>query len=97
MGCIVCHNNVIGPKILALHTRLRKGLITYHKSNGIKIMKKHVKLEHNTLIKKFHKKKFDVATIISLSCEPTKKEAHVIPSGISSFFLQTDSKTIIKT
>jgi len=56
MRCIVCHNNGIGPKIFALHTRLRKGLITYHKSNAITIMKKHVELEHNTLIKKFHKK-----------------------------------------
>jgi hypothetical protein len=72
MQCIICHSNVVGPKILALHSRLRKGLIAYHKSNGIKSMKKHVELEHITLIKKFHKKKSNVAVIISLSREPTK-------------------------
>jgi hypothetical protein len=49
-------------------------------------MKKHVELEHNTLIKKFCPNFFDVATTISLSCEPAKKRAHVIPSAISSFF-----------
>jgi hypothetical protein len=49
-------------------------------------MKKHVKLEPNTLIKKFRKKQFDVATTISLSCEPTKKRVHVTPSAISGFF-----------
>jgi hypothetical protein len=60
-------------------------------------MKKHVELEHNTLIKKFCPKKYDVATIISLSCKPTKKRAHVIPSAISSFFLlQTNLKNIMK-
>jgi hypothetical protein len=53
-------------------------------------MTKHVELEHNTLIKKFCQKKSDVATTISLSHEPTKKRAHVIPSAISSFFSFTN-------
>ncbi len=35
-------------------------------------MKKHVELEHITLIKKFHKKNSNVIVIISLSHEPTK-------------------------
>jgi hypothetical protein len=73
-------------EIFALHTKLRKGLIAYHKSNGIKTMKKHGKLEHNTLIKKICPKKNYVPTTISLSCELAKKRAHVIPSAISSFF-----------
>lgn len=60
------------------------------KSNGIIVMKKHVELKHNTLIKKFCPKNFDVATTITLSCEPTKKRAHVIPSVISSFFSFTN-------
>jgi hypothetical protein len=86
MQCIICHSNVVGLEILALHTRLQKGLIAYHKSNGITTMEKHVELEHNTLIKKFRKKQFDVAIIISLSREPAKKRAHVTPSAISGFF-----------
>jgi hypothetical protein len=90
MQCIVCHNNVVGLEILAMHIKLWKGFIVYHKSNGIIAMKKHVELEHNILIKMFCPKKFDVATTISLSYEPTKKRAHVIPSAISSFFSSTN-------
>jgi hypothetical protein len=52
---------------------LQKGLIVYHKSNGITTMKKHLELEHNTLIKKFCQKQYDVTATISLSCEPAKK------------------------
>ncbi len=36
-------------------------------------MKKHVKLEHETLFKKFHKKPFNLIATNSLSREPTKK------------------------
>jgi hypothetical protein len=53
-------------------------------------MKKHVELEHNTLIKKFCQKQFDVAAIISLSRELAKKHVHVILSAISSFFPSTN-------
>jgi hypothetical protein len=53
-------------------------------------MKKHVKLEHNTLIKKFCQKQFDVVATISLSYEPTKKWAHVTPSAIFSFISFTN-------
>jgi hypothetical protein len=49
-------------------------------------MKKHVELETNTLIKKFCKKQFDVVATISFSCEPAKRQVHVTPSAISSFF-----------
>jgi hypothetical protein len=55
MQCIVCHNNVISLEILALHTKLRKGFIAYHKSNNITAMKKHVELEHNTYLRSFVK------------------------------------------
>jgi hypothetical protein len=86
MWCIVCHNDVVGPEIFELYTRLRKGFIVYHKSNGITTMKKHVELEHNTLIKKFCQKQFDMAAIISLSRELAKKHVHVTPSAIFGFF-----------
>jgi hypothetical protein len=73
MWCIICHNNVVGLEMLALCTKLQKGFIVYHKSNGITTMKKHVKLEHETLFKKFHKKPFNLIATNSLSREPTKK------------------------
>jgi hypothetical protein len=69
---------------------LQKGHIVYHKSNGITTMKKHVELEHNTLIKKFCQKQYDVAAIISLSCEPAKKRTHVTLSAIFGFFSSTN-------
>jgi len=63
-----------------------KVLLFINKSNDIASMKKHVDLEHNTLIKIFCQKQSDVVAIISLSHEPTKKQMHVILSAISSFF-----------
>jgi hypothetical protein len=47
----------------------------YHKSNGIITMKKHVELEHNTIIKKFLKKKTNVV-VVPFSHELAKKWAH---------------------
>jgi hypothetical protein len=44
MLCIICHNITTLPKMLAMHTKCRKGLIAYHKSNGITLMKKHVEI-----------------------------------------------------
>ncbi len=49
-------------------------------------MKKYVELEHNTLIKKFCQKQYDVATIISLSCELAEKQTHVSLTAIFGFF-----------
>lgn len=53
MRCIVCHSSSVGPEILAMRTRCRKGLITYNKANGIAPMKKHVEVENSVLSKKY--------------------------------------------
>jgi hypothetical protein len=55
-------------------------------------MKKHVELEHNTLIKKFLKKKTNVV-VPPFSHELAKKWGHE-PNAISNFFflLQISSK-----
>jgi hypothetical protein len=39
MRCIICHNDFVGPKILAMHTMCKKGLISHHKSNDIIVVK----------------------------------------------------------
>ncbi len=39
--------------MLAMHTKCRKGLIAYHKSNGITMMNKHFKYDHFALLKMF--------------------------------------------
>lgn len=52
MKCVTCHNDYISLKILAMHTRCRKGSITYPKINGIRTMKKHVDDDHFVRMKK---------------------------------------------
>jgi hypothetical protein len=49
MRCIVGCSEV-GPKVLALHIKYKKGFIVSCKSNGITAMQKHVKVVHDTLI-----------------------------------------------
>jgi hypothetical protein len=70
---------------LALCTQLQKELITYHKSNGTTTMKRHVELEHSSLIKKFLEEQNNVVAT-PLFCEPTKKWPHVTISAIFSSF-----------
>jgi preprotein translocase subunit SecB len=53
-------------------------------------MKNHVELQHNTLIKKFYQKQFDVATTISLSHELANKQVHVTSNAIFGFFFSTN-------
>jgi hypothetical protein len=52
---IVCHGEIIGPKILCASIRCRKGLI--HKANGISTMKKCVEQHHVDLLLKYVKAK----------------------------------------
>jgi len=42
MQCIICHQEMMGPKILALITRCHKSFIAYQTANDITNMKKHV-------------------------------------------------------
>jgi hypothetical protein len=44
-----------GFKIIALHMKCRKGLITYFKTICIVILKKHVAIKHKTLVAKYLK------------------------------------------
>jgi hypothetical protein len=72
------------PEILAVHTRCRKGLMAYHKFNGITMMKKHVEFNHFTLLKMFLK---NVAIEIpTWSWTHVKKKENVSPSNIFGFF-----------
>jgi hypothetical protein len=50
--CIICHIEITFLEILAMRIRCRKGLIAYHKFNGIITMKKHVEYDHSTLLQK---------------------------------------------
>jgi hypothetical protein len=45
MRYIVCHDEIVGSKILTLCIRCRKGLIAYNKARGISTMEKHVEQE----------------------------------------------------
>jgi hypothetical protein len=41
------------PEVLAMCIKCRKGLLSYHKFNGIMAMKKHVEFDHASLLKIF--------------------------------------------
>jgi hypothetical protein len=56
MHCIICHQQIIGPKIVAINITSRKRFIAYHKSNAITAMKKHIEMEHNNLLKRYVEK-----------------------------------------
>ncbi len=87
MKCVICQNDIIPLEILSMHTRCRKDLIAYHKSNGITTMKKHVDSNHSILLKKMLEDATNIAPKSPLNCEPIKKRACVCPIAISSFFL----------
>jgi hypothetical protein len=55
MHCIIYHNVTAPPKVLAMHIRCKKGLITNHKFNRITTMEKHVESDHVLLLKIFLK------------------------------------------
>jgi hypothetical protein len=61
------------------------GKVSYHKSNGITSMKKHVKIEYNAILKKFLDNVTN-AIVAPLACEPAKKRTHVTPLAIFEFF-----------
>jgi hypothetical protein len=86
MKCIICQNDIVPLEILAMHTICRKGLIAYHKFNGIITMKKHVNSNHFILLKKLLEDATNIASRSPLNCEPIKKRACVCPIAISSFF-----------
>jgi ribosomal protein S18 len=56
MQCIICHREMMGPKILALISRCHKSFIAYHTANGITTMKKHVDYDHVGLLKRYVEK-----------------------------------------
>jgi hypothetical protein len=78
MRCIICYNDVAPLEILTLHIRLKKNYITYHKFNGITIMKKHVNFDHSTLLKRLLEDA-SIALRSQFNYEPNKKEVHVSP------------------
>jgi hypothetical protein len=50
MKCILCYDNVVN--ILNARIKERKGLITYYKTYGITIIRKHVDAYHSIIVKK---------------------------------------------
>jgi hypothetical protein len=72
MGFSIFHSDVVPFEILAMHTRCKKGFITYYKSNDITTMKKHVDFDHFALLKKL----LENAPKFPLDHEPNKKNPH---------------------
>ncbi len=82
------HSKIVGPKIIALHIKCCKGLIAYHKSNGIIATKIHVDMEHGVLLKKYVEE-VNNCPRPSLKHELIVKCLHVTPTTISRFFFST--------
>jgi len=86
MRCFICHDDVIGLEILAMHTKCRKRLIAYHKFNGIIAMTKHVESNHFALLKQMVKDPNIASTKVPFDWEPNKKKTSVSPFAIFEFF-----------
>jgi hypothetical protein len=76
-------------EVLAMHTRCRKGLIAYHKFNGIMVIKKHVEYDHVALLKIFLEDATFEVSKSPIYHEPNKKRANVSPFNISSCFFSS--------
>ncbi len=86
MRCIICHNDITPLEVLAMHNRCRKALTTYHKSNDITTMKKHVDFGHSILLNKLLENATNIAPRFALNHEPNKKRARECDIAISNFF-----------
>jgi hypothetical protein len=53
MHYMLCYEKLVSFAILKWRTRLRKGLVSYFKSNGIIVLKKHVDANHNLIARNF--------------------------------------------
>jgi hypothetical protein len=83
MRCIIYNNNFIGLEILAMCTTCRKGLIAYHKFNGITNMKKYVEGDHYSLVKRLTKYiSYIIVAKAPINQNASKKKAHNFPFEI---------------
>ncbi len=68
-----------------LITKLRKGLISYYKTNGILTLKKHVDAKHNLLAKKLDEEVNNVVRV-EIEKQLIKKRQNVSSFEVSKFF-----------
>ncbi len=87
--CVICNGDTTPFENLAMHARCRKGLIAYHKSNGITSIVKHVEFDHFDLLKKLLEDGTKFAPRFPLDCGPSKKRTHVFPIVIFGFSYTT--------
>jgi len=97
MRCIICHSELVPPEFLAMHTRCMKGLIAYHKCNGIITMKKHVEFDHFTLLQKLLEDPTNLAPRFPLDHELTKKRVRMyFHLQFLVFFLLVSSRKMMQ-
>jgi hypothetical protein len=86
MRCIICQNDTVDFKILAMHTMCKKGLIACHKFNDITTMNKHIDVDHFALVKNLVNDPRNAQMTAQLDHEASKKKAHVTTFAMSKFF-----------
>ncbi len=84
MKCFFCYNNHVHA--LNPNTKERNGFITYYKTYGITILKKHVDSFHAMIIKKIEEK-VNVFIRGSFEKQLVKNKMNVLGNVISKFFL----------
>jgi hypothetical protein len=82
MKCSLCSVDLVNG--LNPRTKERKGLITYYKTYGIIILKKHVNAYHSIIMKKFEEE-INNGIIEIVEKQPTKRRPNV-PRSVISFF-----------
>lgn len=86
MHCMICHRKDVP---LIAKTKLRKGVISYLKTNGIVIFKNYVDVEHTLIAKKFEE---EVSSPMKSGLEKqlTKKRPNVSTNEIFEIFSTKD-------
>jgi hypothetical protein len=72
MRCLLCYNSLI--HVISLNTKERKWLITYYKTYGIIVLKKHADNDHAIIVKKF-KEEINVLTRGPFETQSTIKKS----------------------
>jgi hypothetical protein len=88
MRCISCYSRLISHAILKQKTKLKKGFVSYFKSNGIITLTKYVDANHGLIVKNFEEKMNNLES--PFERQLAKKRFIINVSAISSFLGDID-------
>jgi hypothetical protein len=83
MCCILCYSRLVGHVILEQKKKLKKGLVSYFKSNGIITLTNYVDANHGLIVKNFEEEMNNLKS--PLERQLAKKRLIINVSAISNF------------